>query len=512
MASSIAAVFATIGLLILLSRAAPTPPAPTLAAPVDLGESWHALLPRPGVQRANGALIGRDGGVTVVGGAYDPNGEGFTDALFLRFNGDGDLINERAVDGFGENEFFAVAPAPDGDVYTAGRHDYKMSVSRVDEAGFVVWRSLIEGDTPNAAAAVAPAPGGVYAVGDTGLNGDLLIARLAVDGREVWRQRIGAEDIGETALGAASTPSGALYVAMQRASEQAPPAFEIMKVDRTGAVEWTMSPDLGGAGRINALAMASDGDILAAGALGGDGLVIRLSPRGQEEWRRVYNPGEDDEIMAIAAVAGGGFFVAGQAGDADTGFSNAWAMRADAAGEPIWNSLFSSGVRDGLFAAAASPEGALAFAGRSLDDGSDGGDVRVGRIAPQNAEGPATEARLIPQPGAPVSPAPIEPIEAIIADVPAEPEPEPPAAPAPALQPQPASANAARPPAFNCTLFCQSRDQYATPYPLNQEIDLRSGGVSAAEDAALAIAERACRLSGGEERQPRQRPSCAPAR
>lgn len=62
--------------------------------------------------------------------------------------------------------------------------------------------------------------------------------------------------------------------------------------------------------------------------------------RAQDTWRRCYGGGGSDQAVAIRACADGGFAVLGTTGSFGSGASDLYLLRIDASGAPLWSRLY----------------------------------------------------------------------------------------------------------------------------------------------------------------------------
>jgi hypothetical protein len=124
-----------------------------------------------------------------------------------------------------------------------------------------------------------PIPGGV--------NGQLLVRRLAADGGVFWEQRWGRAR-GEEPTSIAVAPDGGVVVAGAISG-----ACFVVRFDATGRELWDAAPSAGGPCRPAGVVVDGEGNsyLLATvtGSAGYDALVWRLGTRGDAAWSYRYS-------------------------------------------------------------------------------------------------------------------------------------------------------------------------------------------------------------------------------
>ncbi len=221
----------------------------------------------------------------------------------------------------------------------------KLYVLRVDAAGDVLWSENGYGSfCPGGGAigtALAVTGGGDYVIaGRTGCSfwAGFLMKIDGVSGTEIWRQTFDdIETVNFAGLDAVvETPDGGVLacgrIGPDCASSEALGQCDalVVKTDADGVPQWSRRY---GGSRIDSgagVAIAADGGYVVAGttrSYGGtiedpsaavmwdDLMLIKITPDGETVWHKVkgVRPRSIDTTMALAAVADGGFIVAGEA-------------------------------------------------------------------------------------------------------------------------------------------------------------------------------------------------------
>jgi hypothetical protein len=126
--------------------------------------------------------------------------------------------------------------------------------------------------------------------------------------------------------------------------------------------------------RAGAVAALADGFVLAGltssqGAGDSDALLVRTDMDGKSLWQKTFGGKSDDRAFAVVAAGNGiawtGFTVSQGAGNAD-----AWLMRIDGSGNPVWEKVFGGEQFDATYGLAALKDGGLALAGFTYSYGA----------------------------------------------------------------------------------------------------------------------------------------------
>ena len=170
-----------------------------------------------------------------------------------------------------------------------------------------------------------------------------------------------------TARGLVRTLAGGYALGGQAApGANSPTVMWLTVTDAAGATLWTKtyggSGDAGGAA---IAAMADGGFVLAGwttstGAGGKDFWTVRIDAAGAILWDKVFGGGQDDQATGVAATSDGGAIVVGTRSDG-SGLSAAL-VRYGADGSELWSQSFGAGVASGE-AVLQTADGGFAFAG-----------------------------------------------------------------------------------------------------------------------------------------------------
>ncbi|MBI5740237.1 MAG: choice-of-anchor D domain-containing protein [Nitrospirae bacterium] len=120
----------------------------------------------------------------------------------------------------------------------------------------------------------------------------------------------------------------------------------VVKLDGAGDVQWQKTYGGGGVDSARTLALASDDGYIIAGVTDSfgkglmDALVVKLGPDGSTQWEYTYGGADADYARYIQQVSDGGYIVAGWTSSFETGMSDAWMLKLDAAGQVQWQKAY----------------------------------------------------------------------------------------------------------------------------------------------------------------------------
>ena len=225
----------------------------------------------------------------------------------------------------------ALLAAPDGGVYAAVYANLVggPTLYRLSRSGDVVWAGRLD-ETPDVRA-LAPAPGGLYAMGPERLGSGTVVARLGADGAERWR--IVRSGVLWQTTHLAATPDG-LALLESRWSHTEGAAVRVVRVTAGGGVEDTVTvaetprspgPNSPPSDRVwgTALAALPGGGLAVGLAEGGGALdgpppgarVVTLGADGAVRSRRPFGVrGRWTGLAALFPLADGRLAAAGAVG------------------------------------------------------------------------------------------------------------------------------------------------------------------------------------------------------
>ncbi len=298
---------------------------------------WTHRLATTTREFAGDVAIASDGTIWVVGTTYgelDGTSAGESDVFVAAVDDDGDRVSLHQFGTDGSDNGTAVTVSPAGEVvvagWTVGALDGASAggadgfVRRYDAEGEVAWTRQFGGAGIDFVIGVALDGDEVVAVGTTdGLVGaqsaggmDGYVTRIAGDGSSVDHVQYGAAT-DDRSYGIAARPGGGVVVIGALGGDAFVDAF-----DAGGGLDWsytlaTAAEELG-----QAVAVDPDGSVVAFGSTTGDlgtpnvgffdAFLVRLDPAGTPVWTRRIGTAADDYGWAVARLANGDFAFGGR--------------------------------------------------------------------------------------------------------------------------------------------------------------------------------------------------------
>lgn len=96
-----------------------------------------------------------------------------------------------------------------------------------------------------------------------------------------------------------------------------------------------------------------------------DGWVVKLDSAGKTKWKRTFGSTSNDVFYAVQQTSDGGYIVAGYTGSRGTGFDDGWCLKLDASGKPVWQKIYGGIGTDSLFSVQQTSDGGYVAAGYS---------------------------------------------------------------------------------------------------------------------------------------------------
>ncbi len=193
-------------------------------------------------------------------------------------------------------------------------------------------------------------------------------------GEEIWSKTFGASDVNDIGYSVLAASNGDFLVA---GSTQEPATNNVdaalHNLDANGNLLWSVP--FGGAGiqEFKKVIEVADGYVCvgrtvvgknASGGDNNDALIVKVSKTGQVLWSKTYGSMAYEDAQSIVALANGGFVICGK----DT--SDIIITRTDKDGIPLWTKKYGSTNEDEGFSIIQTKDGNLVFAGNSATDNS----------------------------------------------------------------------------------------------------------------------------------------------
>jgi hypothetical protein len=311
--------------------------------------AWSAVLSQGDITVARTAIPLAEGGF-LVGGHCDAGGAN-VDAYLARVDGQGALLWQSRFGGERWDYFISLAEAPEGGFFAAGETRPETSfegsthvyLARANASGQAVWENTLGAD------GTAHSVFGVRAADENGC--DLL---GAAGGRLFeWTINslgvvVGAKDLdpGEarelTLSHAVWTADGGVAAIGEVVNQGAGyKDLWLARFDRAGRRLWART--FGGKKKDGGACVAetADGGLVAAGltessgAGGSDAYLVRVDAGGSPVWEKTYGTAAEESLVHVAVAADGGFLAVGSAKPAEGGGEKAYVLRLNADGTPV---------------------------------------------------------------------------------------------------------------------------------------------------------------------------------
>ncbi len=251
------------------------------------------------------------------------------------------------------------------------------------------WSAAISlGDITVAEAAIAVTGGGYLVAGrctGSGSDIDAFLARLDEDGHQAWQAKYGG-GLWESFSALAEARDGGFFAAGEvrpETSFERSPRVYLVKADASGKAAWEKT--LGAEDAVHevfAVRAAEDGGCEVLGLAGSRLFAWTIDAAGTVVGTRDIDPGETRELTVTHAVwmPDGGFAAAGEVVNPGAGFKDLWLARFDAAGRRLWSRDFGGRKKDGALFLAVVEDGGLAAAGLTESSGAGGSDAYLVRV------------------------------------------------------------------------------------------------------------------------------------
>jgi hypothetical protein len=238
-----------------------------------------------------------------------------------------------------------------GNTFSFGSVSSDILLLKTNESGEEEWFVTLGGDYWDEARCVKSVTDGGYIVVGTTITtdggvSDWIIIKTDETGTEEWTTIIDTDNW-DNAYSIAETSENEFVVA-GKIDNGTSLEFGLIKINAIGEELWTRT--YGSTGNEEALDVIITGDggyvlvgyTTSYGTEGQDFLLIKTDEDGNEQWHNTYG-GEFNEVaFSVSETLNFGYIIGGYTESYGAGEKDIWLVKTNAAGEPVWNSMFGT--------------------------------------------------------------------------------------------------------------------------------------------------------------------------
>jgi hypothetical protein len=338
----------------------------TSAPQTDIIILWNKTYGGDFIDTSQSIIKCSNGGY-VVAGWTNSSGAGDLDIWVVRIDNNGNLIWNYTYGGIGEDKGFQVIESSLGGFLvistyyntTALHNNQDLRVLRLANNGNIIWNRSYSGPDQNATSIVSDlgrsiveCPNGDFVVAGATRNddvepnnGDIWLLRLSPSGIKIWEKRYHNRitDRCYTPHSLIRCKDGGFAVVGYTHNSSHPNDVWLIRTNELGEPVWNKTFGGSDFDRPESLVECFNGGfgIIANTKSFGSGLndawVIRTDPGGNPLWNQTFGGTGEDGGNQIFEMADGGFTVVGSTHSFDTGGGDLWILRMDQNGNLNWN-------------------------------------------------------------------------------------------------------------------------------------------------------------------------------
>ena len=155
----------------------------------------------------------------------------------------------------------------------------------------------------------------------------------------------------------------------------------MLKVDHTGEQVWRKDYTYSSNDRVNTVIELEDGSLVMAGFSTSntnsskDLLIMRTDSEGNIEWQSLYGDTRDEIANSISSASDGGFIIAGEITNENTGNSSCYLLKVNNNGEFEWDRSFGGSLNDQGFFLISANDGGFVITGVTRSQNDSSGDL-----------------------------------------------------------------------------------------------------------------------------------------
>ncbi len=302
----------------------------------------------------------------------------------------GGSLNEMAYSGLQARDGnFLIA----GSTFSYGAGEFDIYLLKLDAAGGTIWTKTFGGTSTEYGNDIQAAPDGGYViVGSTKSFGsgkkDVYLLKMDSMGILQWSKTYGGPEDDEGWSVQATKDSGYIICGTTSSFGAGYGDLYLIKTDIDGDTVWTRT--FGGTGGESGTAVKEipGGGFLAIGSTGSFGVgyssiyAVRVNAAGDSLWAKTYGGDKADFGYSLAPTLDGGFVIAGSTNSFGAGYSDAYLIKIDTAGQVVWQQTYGGARDDHVYSVCASLDGGLILTGTTESFGAAMLDVYVIKTDP----------------------------------------------------------------------------------------------------------------------------------
>jgi len=303
---------------------------------------------------SNAALTSDSG--YILTGFTESTGAGSRDLILIRTNSTGDTIWTGAYGGIQSDEGYAVVETFDGGFVAAGFTESFHALSpdiyvlKTNSNGNLLWSRRFDSSADDLAFSIQQtSDSGFILTGRTTKisvsDNDLFLIRLNSSGDTVWTKLFNRLSFNDEGYSVIQSYDGGFMITGQTQYGFSDTDILMIKTDGNGDISWSNSY-----GGLNLeygwqVQQTPDSGYVVAGSSSSnagnyDFTLLKTDSLGNPEISNVYEGADDDQAKSLMQTSDGGFVLAGSSNSFTALNTDAYVIRTDQFGNPIWSRTY----------------------------------------------------------------------------------------------------------------------------------------------------------------------------
>lgn len=284
-----------------------------------------------------------------------------------------------------------------GSTFSYGAGDHDVYLVCTDSLGDTLWSRTYGGSLADYGHDLILAPDSGFVIVGTTLSfgrgkEDLYLIRTNRYGDPLWSRTYGGAQTDEGWSIRATRDGGFILCGTTASSGAGYGDLWLIKVNSIGDSIWAKT--YGGAGGESGFAVreTTDDGFIAVGCTGsfGEGYssvyTVRVSSTGDSLWARTYGGAKADVGYSVENTLDLGFIIAGSTASFGLGYSDAYIVKLDGAGNVEWQNTFGGTKDDRAYSVCPTVDGGYVIGGTTESFGAGGSDQYVVKADPLGYE------------------------------------------------------------------------------------------------------------------------------